>query len=102
MTSRLENKCQPGHTDIGPGWPIRCLQYPFVAGRFLAVHKATSRLRDEERRSREQLRVRLAHGKDQGASRDPMRCYRVIGEPTPKEGARDYESEAAEASRVDL
>ena len=77
MTSATQNKCQPGHTDIGPGWPIRCLQYSFVAGRFLAVHKATSRLRDEERRSREQLRVRLAHGKDQGASRDAMRCYRA-------------------------
>ena len=35
-----------------PARPIRCLQYPFVAGRFAAVHKATSRLRDEERRSR--------------------------------------------------
>jgi hypothetical protein len=37
-----EYKCQPGHTDIGPGWPIRCLQYPFVAGRFEAVHHAHS------------------------------------------------------------
>ena len=26
----------------------------------------------------------------------------AIGEPTPKEGARDYESEAAQASRGDL
>jgi hypothetical protein len=31
------------------------VQYPFVARGVLAVHKATSRLRDEKRRSREQL-----------------------------------------------
>jgi hypothetical protein len=101
MTSRLENKCQPGHTDIGPGWPIRCLQYPFVAGRFLAVHKATSRLRDEERRSRVASAWHMARTR---VLRE-MPCAAIaqaIGEPTPKEGARDYESEAAEASRGDL
>src|SRR5215472_2384250 len=29
---------QPGRT-AGPGWPNTCQQYPFVAGRVLAVHK---------------------------------------------------------------
>jgi len=29
---------QPGRT-AGPGWPNTCLQYLFVAGRVLAVHK---------------------------------------------------------------
>jgi hypothetical protein len=36
------------------------VQYPFVARSVLAVHKATSRLRDEERRSREQLTAMTA------------------------------------------